>query len=61
MDDNYVALLRDPQTKIMKFIEIANLICEVKRIGVAKLTVGYTIKGECIEYAITAFSVTKKN
>lgn len=48
------------QTKIMKFIEIANLICEVKRIGVAKLTVGYTIKGECIEYAITAFSVTKK-
>ena len=37
--------------EIMKFIEIANLICEVKRIGVAKLTVGYTIKGECIEHS----------
>ena len=43
------------QTKVMKFTEIANLTCEVKRIGVAKLTIGYTIKWECIEYAITAF------
>ena len=43
----------------MKFIEIANLLANVPRIGMAKLTVGYIKKGECIEYAITEYAAIK--
>ena len=47
------------QTKRMKFIEIANLLANIPRIGMAKLTVGYIKKGECIEYAITEYAAIK--
>lgn len=47
------------QTKIMKFIEIANLLASIPRVGKAKLTVGFISKEECIEYAITDYEVVK--
>ena len=47
------------QTKRMKFIEIANLLANIPRVGMAKLTVGYIKNGECIEYAITEYTVIK--
>ena len=47
------------QTKKMKFIEIANLLANIPRTGMAKLTVGYIKNGECIEYAITEYTVIK--
>ncbi|MBQ2906857.1 MAG: hypothetical protein IJE47_03700 [Bacteroidales bacterium] len=47
------------QTKRMKFTEIANLLANVPRVGMAKLTVGYVKNGDCIEYAITEYAVIK--
>ena len=47
------------QKKRMKFIEIANLLANIPRVGMAKLTVGYIKNGECIEYAITEYTVIK--
>lgn len=43
------------QTKRMKFIRIGNLLASIPRIGKAKLTIGYLINGDCIEYAITDY------
>lgn len=43
------------QTKKMKFVEIANLLATIPRLGKAKLTVGFTTSNECIEYAITQY------
>lgn len=47
------------QTKVMKFVEIANLLAHIPRVGKAKLTVGFIEKGDCIEYAITDYEVVK--
>lgn len=47
------------QQKNMKFVEIANLISSITRIGVAKLTVGFTQEGNVIHYAITDFEHIK--
>lgn len=47
------------QRKVMKFVSIANLLAYIPRVGEAKLTVGYTQNGECIEYAITEYEVLK--
>ena len=47
------------QTKVMKFVEIANLLAHIPRVGKAKLTVGFIDKGDCIEYAITDYEVVK--
>ncbi len=47
------------QTKRMKFVEIANLLADIPRVGRAKLTVGYIRNGDCIEYAITEYAVIK--
>lgn len=47
------------QQRNMKFVEIANLISSITRIGVAKLTVGFTQEGNVIQYAITDFEHIK--
>ncbi len=43
------------QTKRMKFVRIGNLVASIPRVGKAKLTVGYIVNGDCIEYAITEY------
>lgn len=43
------------QTKRMKFIRIGNLVASIPRVGKAKLTIGYMVNGDCIEYAITEY------
>lgn len=43
------------QTKRMKFVRIGNLLASIPRIGKAKLTIGYLVNGNCIEYAITDY------
>lgn len=43
------------QTKRMKFVRIGNLYASIPRVGKAKLTIGYLINGDCIEYAITDY------
>lgn len=43
------------QTKRMKFVRIGNLVASISRVGKAKLTVGYIVNGDCIEYAITEY------
>lgn len=43
------------QTKRMKFVRIGNLLASIPRVGKAKLTIGYLINGDCIEYAITDY------
>lgn len=43
------------QAKRMKFIRIGNLVASIPRVGKAKLTVGYIVNGDCIEYAITEY------
>ena len=41
--------------KRVKFIRIGNLVASIPRVGKAKLTVGYIVNGDCIEYAITEY------
>lgn len=43
------------QTKRMKFVRLGNLLASIPRVGKAKLTIGYLINGDCIEYAITEY------
>lgn len=47
------------QQKNMKFVEIANLVSSITRVGIAKLTVGFTLEGNAIHYAITDFECIK--
>lgn len=41
------------------FTEIAELRCNVKNVGVAKVIIGYRKQGEVIEYSITNFQNVK--
>lgn len=43
-----------------RFVEIAELKCAVKGVGIAKLVVGYKITGRVIEYSITNFQRLNK-
>lgn len=43
------------QIKKFKFIALAELICQVPKIGTAKLTIGYRKNGNAIEYCITEY------
>lgn len=49
--------VKEGRQKDMHFVNLANLLSVIPRVGKAKLTVGYTMKGEWIEYAITDYEV----
>ena len=49
--------IKEGRQKDMHFVSLANLLSVITRVGKAKLTVGYTMKGKWIEYAITDYEV----
>ena len=49
--------IKEGRQKDMHFVSLANLLSIIPRVVKAKLTVGYTMKGKWIEYAITDYEV----
>lgn len=51
----------ESKTQVNKFgfKDIAVMLCNVKNVGIAKLTVGFALIDGCVEYSITDFQKTK--
>lgn len=47
------------QKKVFRFVDVAVLRCNVPKVGVAKIVVGYKYSGRTIEYSITDFQIVK--
>lgn len=56
----HLPVISKAQIQHFGFIEVAKMICQVKYVGIAKLTIGYRNNGEIIEYAITDFQIQNK-
>lgn len=48
------------QKERFAFTEIAEMRCQVKKVGVAKIIVGYKVNNKVIEYSITNFQYLNK-
>lgn len=47
------------QTRNFHFVDIALLRCNVPKVGIAQIVVGYRRNGKVIEYAVTDYQVNK--
>lgn len=56
----HLPVISKKQKERFAFTEIAEMRCQVKKVGVAKIIVGYKVNNRVVEYSITNFQILNK-